>query len=112
MTNGTEIMATAAELEIIRGIIAELAPDCEVLVFGSRHSGKAGPYSDIDLAFVAGEGKLGLRRCLQLQDAFAESDLPYRVDVLDYHAVSPEFRALVDRGNRRITPEANPPATD
>ncbi|MDR2697678.1 MAG: nucleotidyltransferase domain-containing protein [Holophagales bacterium] len=86
------------ELKIITSIINEYAPDCRVLVFGSRRDGTAKKYSDLDLAFV-GKEKLGLNRCVQLEDAFAESDLPYRVDVLDYHALSPEFRGIIDSGN-------------
>jgi hypothetical protein len=31
-----------------------------------------------------------------LEDAFSESDMPFRVDVVDYRAVSDEFRAIID----------------
>ncbi|MDR0290091.1 MAG: nucleotidyltransferase domain-containing protein [Treponema sp.] len=89
------------ELTIINGIISDLAPDCDVLAFGSRYYMKAKRYSDLDLAFM-GDKKLGLKRCFQLEDAFAESDLPYRVDVLDYYILSPEFRAIIDSGNEKI----------
>jgi predicted nucleotidyltransferase len=95
------ICISEAELKIINDIIFRLASDCDVLVFGSRYHKKAKEYSDLDLAFV-GKEKLGLKRCLQLEDAFSESDLPYRVDVLDYHTISPEFRAIVDGGNEKI----------
>ena len=95
------IQISEKERAIVDDIISQLAPDCDVLIFGSRYHGKAWEYSDLDLVF-AGEGKLGLHRCCQLEDAFSESDLPYRVDVLDYHAVSPEFRAIIDGGNEKI----------
>ena len=95
------IQISEKEREIVDQIISQLAPDCDVLVFGSRYHGKAWEYSDLDLAFV-GEGKLGFSRCGDLKDAFSESDLPYRVDVLDYHAISPEFRAIIDGGNEKI----------
>ena len=95
------IQVSEKEREIIDGIIVQLALDCDVLIFGSRYHGKAWEYSDLDLAFV-GEGKLGFSRCYDLKEAFAESDLPYRVDVLDYHAISPEFRAIIDGGNEKI----------
>jgi len=89
------------ELSIIIDIIAKYAPDCDVLVFGSRFNSTSKKYSDLDLAFV-GDGKLGMNRRLQLENAFAESDLPYRVDVLDYNSVSPEFCAIIDSGNEVI----------
>ena len=43
----------------------------------------------------------GAQRCFQLEDAFAEFDLPYRVDALDYHAIPPEFRVNIDEGNEK-----------
>ena len=95
------IQISEKERKIINDIISQLAPDCDVLIFGSRYHGKAWEYSDLDLAFV-GEGKLGFDRCFDLKEAFSESDLPYRVDVLDYHAISPEFRAIIDEGNEKI----------
>ena len=95
------IQISEEEFKIIDAIISQLAPDCDVLIFGSRYHGKAWEYSDLDLAFV-GEGKLGFDRCFDLKEAFSESDLPYRVDVLDYHAISPEFRAIIDEGNEKI----------
>jgi len=95
------IQISENEREIVNDIISQLALDCDVLIFGSRYYGKARKYSDLDLAFI-GPGKLGLQRCFQLEDAFAESDLPYRVDVLDYNAISPEFRAIIDSGNEKI----------
>jgi len=95
------ICVSADELKIITDIINEYASDCSVLAFGSRCNGTAKKYSDLDLAFV-GKEKLGLNRCLQLQDVFAESDLAYRVDVLDYHTLSPEFRGIIDSGNEVV----------
>jgi predicted nucleotidyltransferase len=89
------------ELKIITEIIQEHAPDCRVLAFGSRHFGTAKKYSDLDLAFM-GKEKMRLLKRFQLEDAFSESDLPFRVDVLDYNALSPEFREIIDGGNELI----------
>ena len=33
----------------------------------------------------------------ELIEAFQESGLPFRVDVLDWHAISPEFRLVIKR---------------
>jgi predicted nucleotidyltransferase len=57
--------------------------------------GTAKPTSDLDLAIV-GESKLDRRTKMLLREAFEESDLPFRVDVLDYKSISAEFRAIVD----------------
>ena len=101
------------EMTIVCDIIQRYAADCEVLAFGSRYKGNHKKFSDLDLAFIAPAGaKLGLKRAGQLEDAFSESDLPYRVDVVDYNGLSEGFRKIVDDGNESIpTPcPSSPPA--
>ncbi|ORJ52556.1 hypothetical protein B5V00_16740, partial [Geothermobacter hydrogeniphilus] len=53
-------------------------------------------YSDLDLALVA-EKPIDWR-LEELRDAFAESDLPIMVDVLDWHGISPRFRKVIEAG--------------
>jgi predicted nucleotidyltransferase len=79
----------------IRRILGEHVPDCEVRAFGSRIEGKAKKFSDLDLALVGGE-KLSWRRIESLKDAFSSSDIPIIVDVIDWHAISDEFRAVIE----------------
>ena len=95
------IGVTAREMQIILDVIRQNAADCNVLAFGSRYKGSTNESSDLDLVFDGGE-KLGFMRLQAIKEAFWESDLPYRVDVLDYHAISPEFRAIIDEGHERI----------
>ena len=79
----------------IRRILGEHVPDCEVRVFGSRIEGKARDFSDLDLVLVGSE-KLNWRRIELLKDAFASSNMPMTIDVLDWHAISDEFRAMIE----------------
>ena len=98
------------EMEIIQNIIKKHATDCTVLAFGSRYKWTNKDYSDLDLAFVKPNGeKVGHSSIFDIKEEFEESDLPFKVDVLDYHAVSPEFKAIIDAGNTVIyeTPQAN-----
>ncbi len=81
-------------LETVKGILAAHVPGCEVRAFGSRASWTAKDYSDLDLAIV-GEEPLDRETLSQLQEAFEESDLPMRVDVLDWHAISEGFRKSI-----------------
>ena len=81
----------AAITEILKRHVA----DCEVRAFGSRVSGGAERYSDLDLV-VVGKERLNWRRLDALKDAFAQSDLPIMVDVLDWHAASEEFRKIIE----------------
>lgn len=83
-------------MEIVDQILAEYVPDCEVYAFGSRVRGKVKPHSDLDLV-VRGHAPLSWKRLGLLQEAFAESDLPIRVDVLDWHTISEKFRQLIER---------------
>ena len=82
------------QLETVRATLDRHVPDCEVRAFGSRVSGPAKKYSDLDLAVVA-PGKLNADTLRHLKEAFEESDLPFRVDVLDRHDVSPEFQEAI-----------------
>jgi len=89
------INVSAEQLETIKRILAEYAGNCEVRAFGSRVNGSAKGYSDIDVAVVA-PNKIKPRTKMLLREAFEESDLPFRVDIIDYHAASDEFRAIID----------------
>nr|WP_301273864.1 nucleotidyltransferase domain-containing protein [Acetobacter cerevisiae] len=63
-------------------ILNEIVPDREVRVFGSRVTGKAKSFSDLDLA-IMGDEPLPLETRARLEDAFSESELPWKVDILD-----------------------------
>jgi predicted nucleotidyltransferase len=81
-------------LEKVRTILGKYVPQCEVRAFGSRVNGPAKRYSDLDLAVVA-SGKLSDDTLRHLKEAFEESDLPFRVEVLDWHATSPDFQEVI-----------------
>ncbi|MBX6353055.1 MAG: nucleotidyltransferase domain-containing protein [Thermoflavifilum sp.] len=67
---------------------------CRIILFGSVARGEAQHISDIDIALDAGE-RLDGYTMFQIRDALEESLIPYRIDVLDLAAVSPEMRAHV-----------------
>jgi predicted nucleotidyltransferase len=83
------------QLETIKSILAEYVGDCEVRAFGSRGNGTAKEHSDLDLAIV-GKSKIKRRVKMLLREAFEESDLPFRVDIIDYNTVSEAFRAIIE----------------
>ena len=86
----------AADRALIEQILARLVPGCEVRAFGSRVDGTAREFSDLDLALV-GDGKLEWAAIEGLKDALAASNLGITVDVVDWHAISPEFRQVIER---------------
>ena len=83
-------------LATVERILAEHVPECEVRAFGSRATWTAKDYSDLDLA-VVGEGPLHWRKLSRLKEAFEESSLPMRVDVLDWHSISESFHREIER---------------
>lgn len=78
---------------VMRLLVAQV-PECEVRAFGSRVTGNAKTYSDLDLVLL-GPARLPLWRLAALREAFAESELPIRVDVIDWHAISENFRNII-----------------
>ena len=84
------------ELEIVRGILQRHVPECAVWAFGSRVQGKAKPYSDLDLA-IFGEQPLALSIRAALAEEFSESDLPFKVDIVDWATASERFRQIIRR---------------
>jgi predicted nucleotidyltransferase len=84
------------DLAILRDVLRAYLPlGTEVFVFGSRATGMARRYSDLDLA-LAGAGPLDSDSLSRLHDALSESDLTIKVDLLDLRAVDPAFRRLIE----------------
>ena len=84
------------DVATVHAILAEHVPECEVRAFGSRATWNAKDYSDLDLAIV-GDGPLDWRTLGRLKETFEESNLPMRVDVLDWQAISESFRKVIER---------------
>jgi len=83
------------ELALIQQILAEIVPQIEVWAFGSRVNGNPKPFSDLDLALIDRQAiPLGTRA--NLAEAFSESDLPWKVDLVDWHSISPEFQKIIE----------------
>ena len=80
----------------IKQILQRHIPDIEVRAFGSRVSGTAKPYSDLDLVIV-GERMLDAKVLMQLQEDFEESDIPFRVEILDWHSIAGEFKKIIEQ---------------
>ena len=77
----------------IRDIIFQFIDSNEykVFIFGSRATGKASKFSDYDIGIIGNKpiewGMLSL-----VDEAFEESDIPFKVDVVDFSLVSDKFR--------------------
>jgi type I restriction enzyme S subunit len=84
--------------QIVRSILQKHVPQYEVWAFGSRIQWTAKPYSDLDLAVMT-ERPLPLDVSAHLSEDFSESDLPWKVDVLDWASTQDPFRDIVTRNH-------------
>lgn len=80
---------------IVADILQRYLPDREVWAFGSRVAGNAKTYSDLDLVII-GETPLSLSVRAALLDDFSQSDIPFKVDVLDWAVTSGGFRKIIE----------------
>ncbi len=81
------------ELQTVQKILQQHVPGRMVFVFGSRATGRARRHSDLDLA-VSG-APLTLREDAILENAFDESMLPMKVDVISLAHASGVFRERI-----------------
>lgn len=89
------INVPAPALKAVLTMLARHVPDRDVRVMGSRVTGRAKPFSDLDLV-VMGDEPLDLCTRGQLRDAFDESNLPFAVDIVEWASASAAFRRIID----------------
>ena len=79
-------------LKIINKILKDL--NVLVYVFGSRAKNCAKPLSDLDLCLKDNYDKSTVRK---LQDAFEDSDLPFKVDLVVWSDISDSFQKHIEK---------------
>ncbi len=84
-------------------------PEYPVWAFGSRVKWTAKPYSDLDLAIIAPQ-PLSLTKMATIKEAFDESDLSIRVDIVDWATTSETFRKIIDQDKVVIQEERQTPS--
>ena len=83
-------------LEIVKGILRKYVPGVPVWAFGSRVTGPVKAHSDLDLALIT-KSPLDWKTRMALEEDLSESDLPIRVDLVDWAETGEEFRNLIRR---------------
>ena len=89
--------------DIVRNILQEHVPGLEVWAFGSRAKWTVKEYFDLDLAIITKE-PLPLETSVALREAFTESDLLWKVDVVDWAATGEDFRKVIERDKIPLPP--------
>ncbi len=110
MTQPLHIDLSADHRRLVLNVLrANLPQSSKVWVFGSRTTGRARRYSDLDLAIDAGR-RLTLDEIARLTEAFSDSDLPYRVDLVDWHDIDDRWRQIIVAEHVALTEAAHPDA--
>lgn len=83
------------EIDVVKKILRLfLSEDIDYRAFGSRAKNTARQYSDLDIVLISKES-IPLNIISHLKEAFAESDLPFMVDIVDWQLITPDFREKI-----------------
>ena len=105
MTEAQMIAVNDEELVEVRRILRENLPGWEVRAFGSRVTGQAKSWSDLDLVVMA-PARIHWNELGRVKEVFQESDLPFRVELLDWNDLSPAFQAVIAQGYAVVQPSS------
>jgi uncharacterized protein len=85
------------ELEAVRMILKKNLSTYkyEARVFGSRVTGNAKKFSDLDIAIVA-KGKIPPEIFERIKDDCSASSLPFTVDIVDFGTVGDKFKKIIE----------------
>lgn len=88
-------------LEVVLELLRSHIPDTAVWAYGSRVSGKARKYSDLDLVAFAStsQGK----QIADLKEAFEESNLPFRVELFVWNEIPEHFHNEIQDNHIELT---------
>ncbi len=78
----------------IIAVISALIPQAKIYLFGSRARGTNSPRADIDIALDAGH-ELEPRDVYEITCMFKESNIMYKIDVVDLYQVSDLMRSEI-----------------
>lgn len=84
-------------LEIIQDILKKYP--YTFYAFGSRAKDNAKRFSDLDICF---KDPIPLNVQSHIEEDFEESNLPFKVDLVDWHQMTKEFQVLIEKDLRLI----------
>jgi len=87
-------------LQTVLDLLRAQVPEAEVWAYGSRVTGGGHEASDLDLVLRnPADLKAESRAIYDLKDAFVESNLPIRVDVMDWARIPASFHREIERAH-------------
>lgn len=100
---------TPAQLALVRDLLARHLPGREVRAFGSRVTGRNRRYSDLDL-LILGDAPVPALTLARLRADLEDSDLPFRVDLLEARDLPAAWGATALRDAVALSGPATTPA--
>lgn len=82
------------DLELVRQILTRHLAGRAIRAFGSRVTNRAKPFSDLDLA-IMGDEPIPAQTLAELALDFEESDLSFRVDILQWTEAPDSLRQVI-----------------
>lgn len=96
MTTMPKIDVSPEDWLIIEAILQGFVPQKEVWAFGSRVRWTAKNYSDLDIV-ILGDAPLSEELFMDLEKNFTESDLPWKVDIIDWYNLDDDFKNIIEK---------------
>ena len=88
-------MKTIALSQIERNIVRNILKGMpNVVIFGSRINGSSKRFSDLDICF---KGAIAPEVFELLKEAFENSELPFKVDLVEYSKIPKTFQQIIDQ---------------
>jgi predicted nucleotidyltransferase len=85
-------------LEMVRVLLRQYLPDAEVWAYGSRVTGGGHEASDLDLVVRnPSDPEMEMGGLSRLREAFVESNLPIRVELLDWSRIPISFQREIEK---------------
>jgi len=71
--------------------------EVKIILFGSRARGQGYPFSDVDIGIVP-SGELNDKELAILRERIEDSNIPYKVEVVNFSEVSKDFKKKALKG--------------
>ena len=88
------VQISEREIATVNKILARHLGNMDYRIFGSRAKGTAKKYSDLDVVLLGNE-PISLLTLSNLEEEFAESDLPFKVDIVDWQRITTDFQEKI-----------------
>ncbi|MDR0598160.1 MAG: nucleotidyltransferase domain-containing protein [Treponema sp.] len=93
---GDELALAERDRLTLIALIERFLPRTTVWAFGSRVKGNSRPWSDLDLVVFTQAGQHA--QVSLLKEALEESNLPFRVDLLEWEGLPENFKETIKAG--------------